>query len=89
MAQIGLFFGSDEGNTEAVAEKILQIFGEEQVDVHDIADVTQLELLNYDYMLMGIPTWDFGQIQSDWEEFWADLESIDFTGKKIALFGLG
>lgn len=89
MSKIGLFFGSDEGNTEGVSYRIQQRLGEDVVDVMDIADVTQLDFANYDQIILGIPTWDFGQIQSDWEEFWDDVSEIDFTGKTIALFGLG
>ena len=89
MSKIGLFFGSDEGNTEAVAYKIQSIFGEDCVDVLDVSDVTQLEFADYAVLILGIPTWDFGQIQSDWEDFWPDVEGIDFSGKRIALFGLG
>lgn len=89
MVKIGLFFGSDEGNTESVAYRIQSQFPEGQVDVYDIADVTQLEFTEYDYLILGIPTWDFGQIQSDWEEFWDDLGDIDFSGKTVALYGLG
>ena len=86
---IGLFFGSDEGNTERVAYRIQQRFGSENLDVHDIADVTQLDFARYDKIILGIPTWDFGQIQSDWEEFWNDIAAVDFTGKTVALYGLG
>lgn len=89
MAEIGLFFGSDEGNTEAVAYRIQNRLGDDVVAVADIADATQLDFAEYDRIILGIPTWDFGQIQSDWEEFWGDLEEIDFTGKTVALFGLG
>ena len=89
MDKIGLFFGSDEGNTEGVANRIQQRLGEGVCDVHDIADVTQMEFADYRYIVFGIPTWDFGQIQSDWEEFWDDISEVDFTGKTIALFGLG
>ncbi len=89
MGKIGLFFGSDEGNTERVAHAIVERLGEEFVDVYDIADVTQLEFADYDRIILGIPTWDFGQIQSDWEEFWDDISAVDFTGKQVALFGLG
>ena len=89
MAKIGLFFGSDEGNTEAVAYRIQQRFGEPNCAVFDIADVTQLEFAEFQHILLGIPTWDFGQIQSDWEEFWEDISQIDFSGKSVALFGLG
>lgn len=89
MNKIGLFFGSDEGNTENVAQRIQQRLGEELVELYDIADVTQLEFAQYSHIILGIPTWDFGQLQSDWEEFWDDLEAIDFSGKTVALFGLG
>ncbi|WP_430623867.1 flavodoxin [Marinimicrobium locisalis] len=89
VAKIGLFFGSDEGNTERVAYLIQQCLGQDRVDVHDIADVTQLDLARYEQMILGIPTWDFGQIQSDWEEFWDDVAEVDFSGKTVALFGLG
>jgi flavodoxin I len=89
VSKIGLFFGSDEGNTERVAYRIQQRLGEAVVDVYDIADVTQLTFADYDRIILGIPTWDFGQIQSDWEEFWDDIAAVDFSGKTVALFGLG
>lgn len=89
MAQIGLFFGSDEGNTEAIAYRIQARLGADLVDVHDVADVTVLDFDEYDQIILGISTWDFGQIQSDWEDFWGDISSVDFTGKTVALFGLG
>lgn len=89
MSKIGLFFGSDEGNTERVAYRIQKRFGEEVLAVHDIADVTQLDFANYDLIILGIPTWDFGQIQSDWEEFWDDMAAVSLSGKTVALFGLG
>lgn len=89
MAKVGLFFGSDEGNTESVAYRIQARLGDDVVDVFDIADVTQLEFADYDKIILGIPTWDFGQIQSDWEEFWDDMGQVALSGKTIALFGLG
>ncbi|WP_285764116.1 flavodoxin FldB [Biformimicrobium ophioploci] len=89
MKKIGLFYGSDEGNTEAVAFRIQSRLGEDLVEVRDIADLTQVDFEDYDQLILGIPTWDFGQIQSDWEDFWEDLREVDFTGKTVALFGLG
>jgi len=89
VANIGLFFGSDEGNSEGVSYRIQKRLGEDLVQVHDIGDVTQLEFADYEQVILGIPTWDFGQIQSDWEEFWDDISAVDFSGKTVALFGLG
>ncbi|HEY7771738.1 MAG TPA: flavodoxin [Marinagarivorans sp.] len=89
MAKIGLFFGSDEGNTQNIADRIADRLGQDNVDIYDVADVTQVEFDQYDTIILGISTWDFGQIQSDWEEFWGDAQAIDFTGKTVALYGLG
>lgn len=89
VATVGLFFGSDEGNSERIAYRIQKRFGADVVDVLDIADVTQLDFAHYKKIILGIPTWDFGQIQSDWEEFWSDISAVDFSGKVVAFFGLG
>lgn len=89
MAEVGLFYGSDEGNTERIARRIQARLGLPVRDVHNIAHVTQLDFVAYEKIILGIPTWDFGQIQSDWEEFWEDVSEVDFRGKTVALFGLG
>ena len=40
-------------------------------------------------LLLGIPTWDVGQLQMDWEYFLPKLSELNFEGKKIGLFGMG
>lgn len=89
MIKIGLFYGSDEGATRYCAGLIKDQFPEGQIDVHDIAEGDPAKFDDYEFLILGIPTWDFGELQSDWEEFWETLEGIDFTGKICALFGLG
>ena len=89
MIKIGLFYGSDEGATRYCAGLIKDKFPEGQIDMHDTADAEPEDFANYEFMILGIPTWDFGELQSDWEEFWEKLEGIDFGGKICALFGLG
>jgi flavodoxin II len=43
----------------------------------------------YDFLILGISTWDFGEIQEDWNEIWQDIGHVPFQGKHVALFGLG
>ena len=92
-APIGLFYGSSTCYTEMVAEKIVEKLrnelGEALVDMHNVADEPVATMQEYDYLLLGIPTWDYGELQEDWENIWDDIDSLDFTGKTIALFGLG
>lgn len=90
MTKVGLFYGSTTGKTEAVAEAIqAALGGEDIVKLHEISDVSD-EFADYDCVIIGCPTWDIGELQSDWEGFFEEeLDNIDFSGKKIAYFGTG
>ncbi|WP_019605033.1 flavodoxin FldB [Teredinibacter turnerae] len=88
-APIGLFYGSSTCYTEMAGEKIRTELGEDLVDVFNIADEPIANGLYYDYLIFGIPTWDYGELQEDWEEIWDEMDDLDFSGKTIALYGLG
>lgn len=89
MAITGIFFGSDTGNTENIAKMIQKQLGKDVADVHDIAKSSKEDLEGYDILLLGIPTWYYGEAQCDWDDFFPTLEEIDFNGKLVALFGCG
>ncbi|CAM3751735.1 Flavodoxin [Vibrio aerogenes CECT 7868] len=89
MASVGIFFGSDTGNTEAVAKMIQKQLGEKLVHVQDIAKSSKEDIDNFDLLLLGIPTWYYGEAQCDWDDFFPELESIDFSTKLVAIFGCG
>ncbi|MHC5720366.1 MAG: flavodoxin domain-containing protein, partial [Nostoc sp.] len=68
MANIGLFFGSQTGNTQTEAEIIQKEFGgESAVSLNDISQIEPTDFNNYSYIIVGCPTWNVGQLQSDWE----------------------
>ena len=87
--QIGLFFGSTTCYTEMAAEKIRDIIGADIVSLHNIKDEPLKNAEQYDFIIFGISTWDFGEIQEDWESKWDDIKDVDLNGKTIALFGMG
>ncbi|WP_057830939.1 flavodoxin FldA [Colwellia sp. TT2012] len=89
MAIVGLFFGSDTGNTEAIGKMIQKKLGKNMVEVKDIAKSTKEEIAEFDLLILGIPTWYYGENQCDWDDFLPDLEEIDFTDKLVAIYGLG
>lgn len=88
-APIGLFYGSSTCYTEIAAEKIRDRLGSDQVDIFNIADAPVEAMAAYDYLILGIPTWDYGELQEDWEDIWDELDDVDFQGKTVALYGLG
>ncbi|WP_448570759.1 flavodoxin FldA [Trichothermofontia sp.] len=90
MAKIGLFYGTQAGTTEAAAKLIQKEFGgPEIVDLHNIAEASASDFERYECIIIGCPTWDIGNLQSDWEYFSNGLDTISFIGKKVAYFGAG
>jgi flavodoxin II len=88
-APIGLFYGSSTCYTEIAGEKIRNTLGGASVDFFNITETPIITAQFYDYIIFGIPTWDYGELQEDWEDIWDDLNEVDFSGKKVALYGLG
>jgi flavodoxin II len=88
-APIGLFYGSSTCYTEMAAEKIQQQFPEASVDMFNVADTAVSVMNNYQQLILGIPTWDYGELQEDWEDIWDELDTLDLSQATIAIFGLG
>lgn len=89
MADIGIFYGSTTGNTQEVAEKIQAGFGPGAADLYPIADASADVLNTYPYLALGASTWGVGELQDDWIEGLAKLDKVDWSDKKVALFGTG
>lgn len=89
---VGLFYGSTTGTTDAVARLISEKF-QSQFDVFvellNIADYYLEDMLDFEFIILGIPTWNVGQLQIDWEEIYTEFDDLDLSGRKIAIFGLG
>lgn len=89
MSKIGLFYGSTTGKTQTVAEMIQSELGKDLVSLYDIADADSSDFEAYENIIIGCPTWNIGELQSDWDGYFEELDEIKFTGKKIAYFGTG
>jgi flavodoxin I len=90
MAKIGLFYGTQTGNTQTIAEAIQKEFGGDRaVDLYDVSDVEISDLEPYEYLIIGCPTWNIGELQADWSGLYDELDDMDFNGKKVAYFGAG
>lgn len=93
MSRIGLFYGSSTSNTDNIAYEIADLiqvrFGPDSIDIHNVGSSDLSEMLNYSYLILGIPTWDIGELQADWDIKWDELRALDLSGRKVAIFGLG
>lgn len=97
MANIGIFFGTDTGNTRKIAKQIAKLLGDKVGKPENIKNVSIDDLLAYDVLILGSPTYGEGELPGltagtsteSWEEFMPQLAGADFSGKTIALYGLG
>jgi flavodoxin I len=90
MTKVGLFFGTQTGNTQTLAEDIQKALGGDSVvTLHDVSNAEAGDLADYDTLIIGCPTWNIGEMQSDWEGLYEELDEVDFNGKTVAYFGPG
>ena len=87
--KIGLFYGSSTCYTEIAAEKIQAFIGPDIVELFNIKTAPLSKINDYDILILGISTWDYGELQEDWGAIWDKLESININNKIVALYGLG
>ena len=87
--RIKLVYGSDTGNTELVTADLVKLLDKDEVEVKTVDKITEEDWQSHFNYLLGIPTWYDGELQSDWEDYFEEFKKIDFTGKKVAIFGLG
>ncbi len=92
MAKIGLFYGSNGGHTEDVADRIKAAFDNYEPDMVTVANIAHAsveDIVRWDKIIFGIPTWNIGLLQDDWYIFFPKMDQLDLAGKTVAIFGLG
>lgn len=92
MNKTGIFYAPKGGNTEKVAKKIhAQI---KEADLHSVPEADIDQMMQYDNLIMGIATigketWSQETKKSGWDLIIPHIDQADFSGKKVAIFGLG
>ena len=84
-----LFFGSSTGNTERIAKRIAIELGSAVAEILDVKKATVDDFDFCDGYIIGLSTVDEGLLQEDWRRLWEDIDDVDFSGKTVAIFGLG
>merc|ERR1712078_278615 len=88
---VGLYYSTTTGNTETVAGYLGAALG---IEAEDIGSAEDDAILAHDAIVVGAPTWHTGADEqrsgTSWDEWLYDnLPNLDFTGKKVAIFGVG
>ncbi len=97
MKKIGIYFGTDTGTTRLMAKKMAKKMGGIAQKPLNVNRTEVEDFLKHDAFILGTPTYGINQLPGkstdieagSWEEFLPRIENIDFSGKTIALYGLG
>ena len=80
-----MVYGSDTGITELVVsliDKELEI----DLDIIEVFSIKVEDFNRYDTLIIGVPTWYVGDLQSDWEDFFPDLVCHFCLPQSLRLF---
>jgi len=86
---IGIFFGSNTGNSEYVAKKLARALDPGKTQVYNIKNAESSDMELYPNLILGCSTWSMGHLQEDFNSFLPKLKKANLQGKKIAIFGVG
>lgn len=84
-----LVYGSVTTKTEMVAKLIAEQLGEHMDRIVEVSDIKPEDLLAYDLIIAGIPTWDVGELEYSWQDFYDNMPGMDYSCLNVAIFGLG
>ncbi len=96
--KIGLFYATTTGVTAAIAQRIAEALHREaktrghttlSIEVLDIADYFVESMEEFDALVLGVPTWNVGQLPRGWEQVLDEFDDLTLTGRQAALFGIG
>ena len=91
MPNIILVYASMSGNTEEMAQAVAEGARNEgaSVDIRECMSASADELTNSDGVLLGSYSWGEGELPDELLDFADDLDELDLSGKKAAVFGSG
>ena len=89
MEKIALFYSFNSKKTAKIAGIVHNALSGNDVQLINIDEVKIENFLAFDNLIVGVPTWFDGELPNYWDELLPALEEIDFSGKRIAIFGLG
>lgn len=94
MEKIAIFFGPLDGSVHRIAKLVASKIGVDKVDLVHIAEASATDLGKYSRIIFGISTigkdtWQQKFDNTDWSKFFPIVTEFNFTGKRVAIFGLG
>lgn len=91
MSKVLVAYASLTGNTEEIAELIVEGIrqaGGEAV-LKSVTDCNADEIQSYEGVLLGAYTWGDGELPDEFLDFYEEMDDLDLSAYKSAVFGSG
>ena len=94
MSKIAIFYGPEGGSVNKVAELIQNKIGKDKAELVAVKGASADDIEKYDKLIFGLSTvgkdtWDSEYSTNDWGKFMPEIGKVDYSNKKVAVFGLG
>lgn len=86
MSNTAIFYASKGGVTETFAKQLAEQLG---ADLHNMKDATVDAITGYQNVVLMSSSYFFGALMEDWGSKVKLLHTIDFSGKNVAIVGVG
>jgi len=86
MSKTGIFYASKGGVTETFAKQIAEKLG---ADLHNMKDTKVDAIADYQNVVLMSSSYFFGALMEDWGGKVKLLHTVDFSGKNVAIVGVG
>jgi len=91
--KVALFYAPKGGKVDCISRIITDKARKYQIDRMCVTEVSADKILEYDKIIFGNSSIYNGSnlavVDKNWKSFLNELQKIDLTGKKVAIFGLG
>jgi flavodoxin I len=89
MKKTAIIYSFNTVKTAKIGNLIHETFADKNIELLNAEEINSEKFLEYDNLILGVPTWFDGELPSYWDEFLPEIEDVKLKGKTIALFGLG
>lgn len=84
-----IIYASSTGTTADVASRIAKAMDVADKDVYNVKDFKPSMFADYEFFIVGSPTYGAGKVQDDWYDMLDGMEALNLDGKTVAVFGCG
>ncbi len=83
MKKTALIYSFNTVKSAKIAAKIKDAFQDESLEMLNTEELNAGKFMEYDNLIMGVPTWFDGELPNYWDEFLPELEEQDMKGKAL------